>query len=77
MLCDEKVYRTCHVAIGANYDEDALTLAVERLTKKRKFRKNPLHGQLAAISVGIYRGEPVLDPIAAPDWPRAQLWTVT
>ena len=26
MLCDEKVYRTCHIAIGANYDDDAKAL---------------------------------------------------
>ena len=27
----------------------------------RKIPKNPLHGRVAAVSVGIYRGEPVLD----------------
>jgi leucyl aminopeptidase (aminopeptidase T) len=26
MLVDEKVYRTCHIAVGANYDEDAPAL---------------------------------------------------
>jgi aminopeptidase len=26
MLVDEKVYRTCHIAIGSNYDEDAKAL---------------------------------------------------
>ena len=26
MLEDEKVYGTCHIAIGANYDEDAKSL---------------------------------------------------
>ncbi len=39
----------------------ALAIAVQRLQGKGELRKNPLHGQVAAISVGIYRGEPVLD----------------
>ena len=39
----------------------ALAIAVERLMKRRKLKKDPLHGGLAAISVGIYRGEAVLD----------------
>ena len=39
----------------------ALAIAMQRLQKKGVLRKNPLHGQVAAISVGIYRGEPVLD----------------
>ncbi len=39
----------------------ALAIAMHRLQAKGKIRKNPLHGQVAAISVGIYRGEPVLD----------------
>ena len=39
----------------------ALALAVRRMTKAGVLRKNPLHGQVAAVSVGIYRGEPVLD----------------
>ena len=39
----------------------ALAIAMHRLQKKGGIRKNPLHGQVAAISVGIYRGEPVLD----------------
>jgi len=39
----------------------ALSLAVNRLLEKRKLRKNPLHGQIASVSVGIYRGIPVLD----------------
>lgn len=39
----------------------ALELAVGRMMKKRSLKRNPMHGQLAAISVGIYRGEPVLD----------------
>ncbi len=39
----------------------ALAIAVQRLQAKGELRKNPLHGQVAAISVGIYRGVPVLD----------------
>lgn len=39
----------------------ALALAMKRMTKAGVLRKNPLHGQVAAVSVGIYRGEPVLD----------------
>ena len=39
----------------------ALSDAVATLQKNRKITKNPLFGSLAAISVGIYKGEPVLD----------------
>jgi len=39
----------------------ALSLAVDRLLKQRKLKSNPLHGQIAAVSVGIYKGVPVLD----------------
>jgi len=39
----------------------ALAIAMHRLQKARKIRKNPLHGQVAAVSVGIYNGVPVLD----------------
>ena len=39
----------------------ALAIAMHRLHKKGALKKNPLHGQVAAISVGIYRGTPVLD----------------
>lgn len=39
----------------------ALQLAMRRLCKERKLRSNPLHGQIAAVSVGIYAGIPVLD----------------
>src|SRR5699024_424807 len=28
---------------------------------KRRLKTNPVHGQIAAVSVGIYAGEPVLD----------------
>ncbi len=39
----------------------ALVLAVENLMRAGKLKQNPIHGQIAAVSVGIYRGEPVLD----------------
>ena len=39
----------------------ALALAMQRLTAAKKIRTNPLHGQVAAVSVGIYRGMAVLD----------------
>lgn len=39
----------------------ALCIAVERLLARKKLKKNPLHGQIAAISVGIAEGKPVLD----------------
>jgi ribonuclease PH len=39
----------------------ALALAMQRLAKGRSVKKNPLHGRVAAVSVGIYRGNPVLD----------------
>ena len=39
----------------------ALADAVDTLLKKRAIASNPLHGQVAAVSVGIYRGSPVLD----------------
>jgi ribonuclease PH len=39
----------------------ALCLAVNTLLKSRQLKTNPLHGRIAAVSVGIYRGDPVLD----------------
>jgi len=39
----------------------SLTDAMNKLVKEGKIRQNPLHGSIAAISVGIYNGEPVLD----------------
>ncbi len=39
----------------------ALAIAMNRLAKAGGIKKTPLHGQVAAISVGIYRGTPVLD----------------
>src|SRR5476649_1646073 len=39
----------------------ALADAIDTLLKRRVLNANPLHGQVAAVSVGIYRGTPVLD----------------
>lgn len=39
----------------------ALADALNTLTQTGGLRRNPLFGQVAAVSVGIYRGEPVLD----------------
>ncbi len=39
----------------------ALADAIDALLERRALRTNPLHGQVAAISVGIYRGVAVLD----------------
>ncbi len=39
----------------------ALSLAVQRLIRQRKLKTSPLHGQIAAVSVGICKGVPVLD----------------
>jgi len=35
--------------------------AMQKLMKKRNLKRNPIHGQLASVSVGIYDGAPVLD----------------
>lgn len=39
----------------------ALKLAIRTMLADGRLNKDPLHGALAAVSVGIYRGEPVLD----------------
>jgi len=39
----------------------ALSDAVKTLLAAKSIKQNPLHGQVAAISVGIYEGQPVLD----------------
>ena len=39
----------------------ALHDAMRHLERRRAFTRFPLHGQVAAVSVGIYRGAPVLD----------------
>ena len=39
----------------------ALVVAMQRLCKKSKLKTNPVHGQIAAVSVGVYDGVAVLD----------------
>ena len=39
----------------------ALADAMDALVRRRSLARNPLHGQVAAVSVGIYRGVPVVD----------------
>ena len=43
----------------------ALAIAMEKTARQRS--RNPLHGQIAAVSVGIYAGVPVLDRDYAED----------
>ena len=39
----------------------ALSIAMQKLLHAKTIKKNPLHGQVAAVSVGIYNGAAVLD----------------
>jgi ribonuclease PH len=39
----------------------ALSLAIKFMLAKKMIKKNPLFGQVASVSVGIYKGIPVLD----------------
>lgn len=39
----------------------ALVDAVNKMLADGTLKKNPIHGEIAAVSVGIYDGEPVLD----------------
>lgn len=39
----------------------ALAAAASHLVETRKIARNPIHGQVAAVSVGIHKGVPVLD----------------
>ena len=39
----------------------AMQIAMNRLCRRKQLKKNPLHGQIAAVSVGIFNGTPVLD----------------
>ena len=39
----------------------ALKIAVETMLRSGEMTRNPLHGQVAAVSVGIFNGMPVLD----------------
>jgi ribonuclease PH len=46
----------------------ALVSAIRRLRKSGQVAADPLHGQVAAVSVGIWRGRPVLDLDYAEDF---------
>jgi ribonuclease PH len=39
----------------------ALQIAMNRLVTSKALKANPVHGRIAAVSVGIYKGTPVLD----------------
>ncbi|GAB6140096.1 ribonuclease PH [Methylosoma difficile] len=39
----------------------ALSLAVNKMLQRRQIKTNPIYGQVASVSVGIYKGLPVLD----------------
>jgi ribonuclease PH len=39
----------------------ALVLAMSDLGERQEIKKNPIHGHIAAVSVGIYKGTPILD----------------
>jgi len=39
----------------------ALVLAVHELNVRKEIKKNPVHGHVAAVSVGVFQGTPVLD----------------
>ncbi len=39
----------------------ALSLAVQTMLERKQIKFNPIHGQIAAVSVGICNGEPILD----------------
>jgi len=39
----------------------ALVLACRELLRRGEIEGNPVHGQVAAVSVGIFQGEPILD----------------
>jgi ribonuclease PH len=39
----------------------ALSIAIDSMLKQKKIKKNPIYGQIASVSVGIYNGTPVLD----------------
>jgi len=39
----------------------ALAIAMQKLCLRKELKKYPLHGHVAAVSVGVYQGVPVLD----------------
>ena len=46
-------------AISGSYV--ALLIAMQNLCASRQLKRNPVHGHIAAVSVGIFSGTPVLD----------------
>ena len=53
--------RTVREAAAISGGFVALADAIRTLIQRGKLKQNPLHGQIAAVSVGIYRGTPLLD----------------
>ncbi len=39
----------------------ALRIAIDRMCREHNLKRHPMHGQIAAVSVGIFDGMPVLD----------------
>ncbi len=39
----------------------ALSIAIKKMLKQGLIKKDPIHGQIASVSVGIYNGIPILD----------------
>ncbi len=39
----------------------ALSLAIRRMLQNKQIKTNPIHGQVASVSVGIYQGVAILD----------------
>lgn len=39
----------------------AMSLAIRKMLANKQIKTNPIHGQVASVSVGIYQGEPILD----------------
>ena len=52
-------FLSCAAAITGGFV--ALALAAAQLKKAGRIARNPIHGQVAAVSVGIFRGNAVLD----------------
>ena len=56
-----EIQRLVGRSLRAVMDLEALADAVRYLIGRKWVKKNPLHGQVASVSVGIYQGAPVLD----------------
>jgi len=56
MLEDEKVLSTCHVAIGANYDNDANAIVhLDGLIKKATINLTFKNGKMRVMEDGILK----------------------